>query len=329
MLGTLPRAERQTGLKFDMPGFVSMVLWLSTMQIAISNGAKDGWDAPYIIVCFITAAVSFVYLMVRELTTPAPLLDLKVFTSGIYNISTLISMIVGLGLFGSTFLVPVYMGNVLGYSALQIGLVMLPGSLLMGLMMLISGRLSDMIDNRILIGLGLALFAYYLHLQSLADINSPESFYAYALVWRGLGMGMVFSPLSAIAINQMPPRMIPQASGLFNLTRQLAGTIGIAALNTLLTTRSTIHASALGQSMSAQSPATKEFIAHARQLLIERGMAPGKAGLGAFMLLGNALKQQVMVMAFSDLFLLCMAVTLVGLIPIPFLKKPQPKRQAG
>lgn len=326
MLNGLPRGERKSGLRFDTPGFVSMVIWLCTLQIAISNGAKDGWDAPYIVFCFVASALSFLYLMYREMTTEAPLLDLHVFRHTTYNVATLISLVVGLGLFGSTFLVPVYMGSLLGYSAFQIGLIMLPGSLVMGVTMLFAGRLSDLIDNRILIAVGMALFCYYLYLQSLADVTSSESFYSWALVWRGLGMGLVFSPLSAVALNGLPAAQIAQGSGLFNLTRQLAGSVGIAALNTLLTTRSAFHFATLDQAMTMQSEATQRFVGAARQMLVTRGYAPDQAQMGALTMLGNAMKQRVMVEAFSDLFLICLAVSLLGLLPIAFMKYTAPRK---
>ena len=328
LLGTLPRAPRRTDLVFDAPGFVSMVLFLSCLQIGVSNGAKDGWDAPYIVGCFVVSAVSFVYLIWRELTTAHPLLDLRVFKYPIYNLSTVVSLVVGLGLFGSTFLVPVILGSMLGYSALQIGLVLLPGSLVMGVAMLVAGRLSDLIDSRILLGLGLALFGYGLYMQALAGIDSPESYHAWAQFYRGLGMGLSFSPLSAVAIGGVPPAQIAQATGLFNLTRQLAGSIGIAALNTLLVTRSVHHSTMIGQAMSGQSEVTQRFLANARAMLIARGMAPDQATLGASSLLGNLVRQQVMVLAFADLFYICLAVVLFGLLPVLLLKPPR-RRKGG
>jgi DHA2 family multidrug resistance protein len=325
MLNSLPRAERGQGLKFDAPGFVSMVIFLSTLQIAVSNGAKDGWTSAYILGCLIASVLSFVYLVHRQLTIDKPLLDLRVFKNHAYNASTVASMIVGLGLFGGTFLVPVFMGNLLGYSALQIGLVMLPGALLMGLMTLVSGRLSDMLDGRLLIALGLAVFAYGLYLQGTADVTSPESLHMWAQIWRGVGTGLVFSPLTAVALAKIPPAQIPQASGLFNLTRQLAGSIGIAALNTILTTRMAIHGSAIGQDMSADSPATRAFLAQAQQTLVARGMAPDQAPLAAFSMLSSMVRQQVTVVAYADMFLLLTVMTLGGIVVLLFVPKPPKK----
>lgn len=325
MINSLPRAERGVGLKFDAPGFVSMVIGLSTLQIAVSNGAKDGWTSPYILGCFIASAFSLVYLVNRQLTIDKPLLDLRVFKNHAYNAATVASMIVGIGLFGGTFLVPVFLGNLLGYSALQIGLLMLPGALLMGLMTLVSGRLSDLVDGRLLIALGLSIFAYGLYVQMHADITSPESLHMWAQIWRGVGTGLVFSPLTAVALAKVPPAQIPQASGLFNLTRQLAGTIGIAALNTVLTMRMAMHSSAIGQDMSPDSSATRAFLGQAQQTLIARGMAPDQAPLAAFTMLGSMVRQRVAVLSYSDMFLILMVLTLSGLAALLFLPAPRKK----
>lgn len=320
MIGLLPRAPRRKGLAFDTPALVAMVLCFSTLQIALSNGAKDGWGAPYILACFAISAIAGAALVLRELTTEAPMLDLAVFRYATYNIATVVSLVVGLGLFGTTFMVPLYMGNVLGYTALEIGLLMLPGSLVMGGMMLVAGRLSDLIDRRLLLFAGLSLFAYSLHLISTATVDSSRSFYVWAMVWRGLGMGLVFSPLSAIALSGVPPKLMAQATGIFNLTRQLAGTVGIAVMTTLLTTRTTFHGQVLSQAMSAQSPTTQAALKGMRDSLLAHGYAPDRAAQGAFALLGKTIAKQVTVQSFSDLYLICLVVTLVGLLPTLFLK---------
>lgn len=315
MLGFLPRAARRTDLPFDAPGFVAMVLFLTTLQIALANGAKDGWGATYILVCFGVAAVSLVTLIARELTTPHPLLDLGVFRFWNYNAATIVSLILGLGLYGSTFLIPIYMGEVLNFDALQIGLIMLPGSLVMGVMMLLAGRWSDKVDSRVLIFVGLSIFGYFLYLESLANVNSAMSFYAWALVWRGVGMGLVFSPLAAMALAGVSSDKLSQASGLFNLTRQLAGTVGIAVLDTLLTSRLVFHAARLGENVSLRSGTTQRFVTEAARRFVAQGYTPTNAHLAAMALLAGALRQRATVLAFSDLFLICLAISLTGLAP--------------
>ena len=199
MMGLLPREARRPGARFDALGFASLALCLSTLQIALTNGAKDGWGSPTIVACLGLSLVSGSFLLVHELVIEHPMLDFGVFRHATYNGATIVSIVVGLGLYGSTFIVPLYLGNLLGYSALDIGLIMLPGSLVMGVMMLVAGRISDFVDARILLVVGLSLFAYFLYLASQATADSTTSYFVWALVWRGLGMGMVFSPLSAAA----------------------------------------------------------------------------------------------------------------------------------
>jgi DHA2 family multidrug resistance protein len=319
LLGTLPRAPRRTGLAFDAVGFAAMVLFLVTLQIAITNGSKDGWDADYIIFCMVTAALGFCFLLYHELTTPAPLLDLRVFRFPIYTLASIVSMIVGLGLFGATFLVPIFLGNLLNYSALQIGLLLLPGSLAMGVCMLVAGRLSDLIDARLLLFAGLGLFGVGVYMQAQADITSPDALHMWANVWRGVGIGLCFSPLSAICMRGMPPSMIAQATGIFNLTRQLAGSIGIAALNTILISRTTFHGALLGQSMARSALGTQSFVGAMRGGLMAHGLSARLADQAAFSMLMQAARQQVAVLSYADLFYLCLVIVMIGFLPIPFM----------
>lgn len=319
MLGFLPQAARKKGLTFDMPGFASMVVFLSTLQIAITNGSKDGWDANYIIACFVVSAVSFCYMLYRELTTPAPLLDLRVFTYPIYNFATVVSMIVGLGLYGATFLVPIFLGSLLNYSALQIGLLLLPGSLAMGVMMLLAGRLSDLMDTRLLLFIGLAIFGVGIYMQAQADVTSPDSLHVWAQVWRGVGIGLCFSPLSSVCMRGMPPSMISQATGIFNLTRQLAGSVGIATLNTLLIDRTVFHTAVLGQQMSLHAGNASGFMQAERGMMVMHGMTSQQASQAASSVFGLLVRQQITVLSYADLFYICLAVVLAGFLPIPFL----------
>ncbi|HEY9856946.1 MAG TPA: DHA2 family efflux MFS transporter permease subunit, partial [Stenomitos sp.] len=141
--------------RFDAWGFTWLVLTLGSLQMALGNGAKDGWDSPGIIGYFATAAIAGSLLLLREFTVDDPLIDFTVFANRGYLMGSIVSTALGLGLFGSTFLLPLFLGSVLGYTALQIGVLMIAGSLTMGVMMLIGGRLSDRIDARWLIGSGM------------------------------------------------------------------------------------------------------------------------------------------------------------------------------
>lgn len=320
LLGTLPRAPRRNDLKFDAIGFAAMVTFLVTLQIAVTNGSKDGWDADYIIFCMVTAAISFCFMLYHELTTDAPLLDLRVFRYPIYTMASIVSMIVGLGLFGATFLVPIFLGNLLNYSALQIGLLLLPGSLAMGVCMLFAGRLSDLMDARLLLFSGLGIFGAGVYMQAQADMLSPDSLHLWANVWRGVGIGLCFSPLSSICMRGMPPSMISQATGIFNLTRQLAGSIGIAALNTILISRTAFHGTIMGQGMARAASNTQVYVGSMRGGLMAHGFSARLADQASMSLLLQAARQQVAVLSYADLFYLCLAIVVLGFLPIPFMR---------
>jgi DHA2 family multidrug resistance protein len=156
-------------------------------------------------------------------------------------------------------------------------------------------------------------------MQAQADLNSPDSLHMWAQVWRGIGIGLSFSPLSSVCMRGMPPSMISQATGIFNLTRQLAGSIGIAALNTVLISRTVFHSAIMGQQMAMVGGNTQHFLAGARGMLVAHGLAPRVADQTAMAMLAQAVRQQVQVISYADLFYLLLAIVVLGFLPIPFM----------
>ncbi|HEY9854895.1 MAG TPA: hypothetical protein V6D05_04095, partial [Stenomitos sp.] len=167
------------------------------------------------------------------------------------------------------------------------------------------------------------IFAYSLHMQSQIALDSPDSLYVWALVWRGVGMGMVFSPLSAVTLSALHPRQLGAGAGLFNLTRQLGGTIGIALLKTFLQTRTVVHVQQLSET-AGLSGMGRRTIAGMSQFLIQHGAnsttAPGQAGA----VVASLIRRQGSVMAFGDAFWVSMVLIGACLVPTLLLKRRPP-----
>lgn len=308
---------------FDGWGFLWLVLALGGLQLALGNGARDGWSSAGIIGLFALAAVSGALLLVREFSVEDPLIDFSVFANRGYLMGSIVSTALGLGLYGSTFLLPLFLGSVLGYSALQIGVLMVAGSLTMGVMMLVGGRLSDRIDARWLIGGGLLVFAYSLHMQAGISLDTPDATYVWALVWRGVGMGLVFSPLSAVTLAALHPRQLGSGAGLFNLTRQLGGTVGIALLKTFLQNRTVVHVQQLSET-AGLSGMGRRTVAGWAQFLVQHGAsaatAPGQAGA----MLAGLIRRQGSVLAFDDAFWVSMVLIAACVLPTLLLRRRPP-----
>lgn len=223
--------------RFDAPGFALLVVALASLQLGLGNVSHVGWTAVSTMILLGTALVMSGLLWWRETHTEHPIIHVKVFRHGLYNRGTVVSTALGAGLYGGTFLLPLFLGSVHHRSAMEIGLIMLPGSLVMGVAMLMSGRLSGKLDTRLLVVSGLIVFAGSLLMLARVDASTTDQTYVTSLILRGVGVGMLYAPLSVATLSPLDASELGGGSGLFNLTRQLGGTVGIALLKTVLSTR--------------------------------------------------------------------------------------------
>lgn len=322
-LGVLPKALKQEVSRFDAMGFVLLALGLASLQLGVTYGPRDGWGDPFVVVALGLAALGLSAAIAHALSSERPLVDLHVFAHARYNAATLVSMAVGLGLFGTTFLVPLFLGNLIGHSALEVGLLLLPGSLAMGVAMIVAGRLSDLMDGRIPVALGLLLTAWGLHLQAQAGLNTSDAVHAWAHVVRGVGIGLVFSPLSALSLQAVLPSQVAQATGLFNLTRQLAGSVGIAALNGMLSSGTAGHLQAFGEAMTSQGQATRAHLAQAQAAWLLGGHPAADAAGGSATLLARQVAREATALAYGDAYAFAMAAVLLALLVVPFVGAPR------
>ncbi len=310
---------------FDFLGFVLMSISLSTLLLALSDGNASwntgGWSSPFIVACFTISGLTGIAFLVVELKTRHPLIDLSLFRDFNFSVTNAILFIFGLGMFGSTFLLPLYLQQSLGYTALQAGALFLPVGIAQALTSPISGLLSDRLDPRLpaivgIIGLGVTLYA-----NSTLSVYSERNAILIPLIIRGLAMGLMFTPLTTMALSGIPRHKIAQASGLFNVIRQLGGSFGVAIMGALLTRRTLYHAAMYGQMVDAQS-ATFRKITYGLARFSEQavGSTPATAGLQAKALIAGHVMNQAFVQAVCDDFLIAAAITMIGIFPILLLR---------
>ncbi len=268
---------------FDIVGFISSAAFLISLLLALSDGNAawntGGWTSPFIVSCFIIAGVSLVIFMITELTVEHPLIELRLMKNFNFGVTNAILFIFGLGMFGSTFLLPLFLQNSLGYTALQAGSVFLPVGILQAVTAPIAGILSDKVNPKIPAATGLFLLALSLYLNSSLSLFSEHYQIMIPLYVRGFAMGMVFTPLSTLALSEIPRHKIAQASGLFNVLRQLGGSFGVALMGALLTRRMIYHTATYGQMVDANSPAFQQVTAALRTLQSVR--CRGNPGTGS------------------------------------------------
>lgn len=210
---------------FDLVGFLSLTAFLTCLLLALANGNSawntGGWTSTYILVNFAISFAGLVIFLITEFSVRHPLIDLKIFKSFNFTLSNVVFFFFGLGLFGSTFLLPIYLQNSLGYTPLQAGLVFLPMGIILGLTAPLAGLFCDRFNGKILVALGVALMAFTLYQYSFLSYLSEKSQIMLPLYLRGIAMGLIMSPLATIAISEIANEKMAQASGLFNVIRQI------------------------------------------------------------------------------------------------------------
>lgn len=318
---------------FDLVGFISMSTFLTFLLLALSNGNSSwntgGWTSAYILTCFAIAAVSLVAFLITEFTVDHPLIELDLFKDFNFAVANFVLFVFGLGMFGSTFLLPLYLQNSLGYTALQAGSVFLPVGILQGMMSPVAGILSDKVDPKVPAVIGIVLLALSLYLNSFLSLFSERDQIMISLYIRGLALGLLFTPLSTVALSNIARHKMAQASGLFNVIRQIGGSFGVAIVGTMLTRRIIFHSAIYAQAIDQYSP-TFQHMAYGLQRFAQQavGGSGGEAAARAKALLGAHLSQQAFVQAVNDDFLLAAGITIVGILPI-FLLRTKHRRKGG
>jgi DHA2 family multidrug resistance protein len=316
--------------KFDLVGFISVTIFLPLTLFTLSEGNSAtnsaGWHAPYILLCGAISAVSLAVFLTTELTAEDPIIDLRLLANHNFGLAALIMIFFSLGMFGSTFLMPVYLQNSMGYTALQAGSVFLPVGIIQGFIAPISGRISDKLNPKLPIICGVLLMAFSFYLNSKLSFLSEMKAIMISLYVRGVGMGLMFTALSTIALIEIPREKMAQASGISNSIRQLGGSLGVAILATLLTTRVNYHAQQYGLALNAHSETYQQTTKNIRYYVQhEAGVSPGDAAKYSQTAVLSNINKQAYIEGINDDFLLAGIITLLGGIPIIFMHTKKSK----
>ena len=311
--------------KFDYVGFISAVIFLPVLLYALSEGNAQtnsaGWTAPYILACFAISGVAFAVFITQELTTKYPLLDIKLLIDRNFGMSNLLMFVFSIGMFGSTFLLPLYLQNSLGYTALQSGAVFLPVGIIQGIMAPISGIFSDKHSPRIPIILGVGFLVFSLYLNSSMSFLTEHAYIMTSLYIRGLGMGLIFTPLSSFALTSIKNDKMAQASGIMNTIRQIGGSMGVALLTTVLTARVNFHSQMYGGAIQSSSQAFQGVTRNMAYFIQQHSGGSFTTALkqGQSIIMSN-IGTQAFIQGVNDDFLIAALISLLAFIPIFLLK---------
>jgi DHA2 family multidrug resistance protein len=319
---------------FDIIGFLSLATFLTALLLALSNGNSawntGGWTSNFILTCFAFSAIGLVVFIMAEFTVKHPLIELGLFRNFNFSVSNLILFIFGLGMFGSNFLLPIYLQNSLGYTPLQAGLVFLPVGILLGITSPIAGVITDKFSAKVPVIVGLSLMAFTLYKFSFLSLFSMHAQIMLPLYIRGVAMALIFSPLTTIAISEISNQKMAQASGLINVIRQVGGSFGVAIFGTILTQRTIFHGQNYAEQLNQYSETFKQTMMqlqhYASQAIggtVSDSIARAQGLIAAFV------QQQAFIQAVDDVFLIASFILIVSVIPVFFLRSHLKKNGRG
>ncbi len=307
---------------FDYLGLSLMAMFLGSLEFVLEEGPRDDWfDDDTIFTFAIIAAIAGVFFVWRVLRYRQPIVDIRAFANRNFLVGSTFSFIIGIGLYGSTYLMPLFLGRIRDYTALDIGLVMFVTGTFQFMSAPIAGRLAGILDPRIMLAFGLGMFGLGTHLQSL--MTSEWGFWEFFLpqACRGFALMFLFIPVNAAALGTLPPERIKNASGLYNLMRNFGGAIGLAAINTVLNDRMALHWTRLVENLPAGDPVVQNFLENARH-----GMSAAMGGASenaALKVLANKVYVQAEVLTMADAQFLLSAIFIGAIILVPIMQRPR------
>ena len=313
---------------FDLPGLLFMALFLGSLEYVFEEGPRNDWLEDNVIATFAALAVAGGLLFFwRMFTYRQPIVWLKAFHDRNFAIGSLFSFVLGIGLYGSTFLLPAFLGRVRGFNSLQIGLLMIVTGAFQFASAPIAGALSKRLDLRVMLALGLSLFGTGVYLQSFE--TAEWGFWEFALpqAVRGISLMLCFIPINTLALGTLPPHELKNASGLYNLMRNLGGAIGLGALNTVLIDRLALHYQRISENITTARPVVRGFLDDLSSRLGD--MVPVDPDLAALRKLNDLVAREATVLTFNDALLLMAGVFACALLLMPLIRKPQAVAAAG
>ena len=321
------KPEMSLWKKFDWWGLLSMGLFLGSLEYVLEEGNNKDWFSDEHIVIgtliMVTGAIVFFW---RAFKVEFPVVDLKAFANRNFAFGSLFSFVMGIGLYGLTYLYPLYLGRIRGYDSLMIGETMFVSGLAMFFTAPVAGILSSRLDPRVMMGIGFAGFA--LGTWMMTGLTADWDFYELLIpqILRGCSLMICMVPINNVALGTLPPARIRNASGLFNLTRNLGGAVGLAIINTLLTQRTDEHYARLSERINFSNPAALDWLNSVGANYDSYGLDGGSV---AVQRLSGVVTQQSWMMSFIDVFMLLTVLFASLIVMVALIAKPSGQAGGG
>jgi len=321
-LGTATESKRPP---FDWLGFILLSVSTATFLAGLSNGQRMGWDSAFVQGAFCLAAVTMCAFVVQERRTATPLLALDVYYNSRFVAASVVGFILGMGVYGSTYLVPLFVQTIQGYTPTESGLLLMPAGIALGLVFPLAGRLSDRFPPYLLIFVGMALFAVSSYLMSYVDTDIAFWTFAWYVVIGRIGLGFILPSLNSGALRVLDHHLISDGAGAINFIRQLGGAIGVDVLSVYLERETTFYAHELNAMQTGGHAAST--LMHQLAVALDRaGVAGHVAAEEGKRFLSHMIAAQANVMGFRESFLFVAIIFFVALFPTWYMRVKQPSR---
>lgn len=325
-----PYYLKRTKMRIDYWGLALLTIGLGALQVVLDKGQQDDWfNSSFIVAFTVISAVSLLLLVVVELYHPQPIVNLRLFRNISFSSGNFIMFIVGFCLYGSIVMIPLFLQTLMGYNATLAGMVLAPGGIATLVAMPFVGAAIQRYDGRWVVLAGLIIGAYSMFLMQGFTLEASYWDFVWPRVILGVALGMIFVPLTTVTLSTIPKEEMGNATGIFNLLRNIGGSVGIATSATLLSRFSQFYQTSLAAHVTPYDPVARSRLLEFQQGAIARGIDAVTAQKTALAMLYGVVRKQAGMLAYNYIFWI---IGIAFLVIIPFLlllKKPKVRGSAG
>lgn len=309
----LKEPPRKPAKSFDYLGFILSATGLVSILYILGEGSTIQWSDFKVVGLLMLGVFSLVLFVINELTHEDPLLDLRILKIWPFTLSIMISSIINIAMFGGIFLLPLFLQNLQGYSAVQTGILMFPSAIATGIMMPIGGKLFDRFGAKPVVIPGLIILTWTTYLLAQLTLESNATYITWVLILRGIGMGLSMMPATTAGMNSVPFHLVARASALSNVLRQIAGSLGIAVLTTIMQNRLVYNYSRLVEQASSFNSNTQDVLKYIQGGLSSTGLGLSEIRGVSLGILTGLVQKQAALIAINDTLLVTCFIALITL----------------
>lgn len=321
--------EKKAASEIDWLGIGLLAVFVGSLQLVLEKGQDEDWFSSPMISFFTASAVLGGFFFIwREWTTKNPVVQLRVLKNSNLRIGTVLSFIMGFGLYGSTFIIPLYTQATLGWSATQAGVLMVPAALMTAFMMPVIAQLMQRgVPQQFLVAAGMLVFFFFCYWGfKIITPDTAKANFFWMLMMRGIGMGLLFIPITALSLSGLKGKQIGEGAAFTGMMRQLGGSFGIAAITTFMARQTMQHRADLVSHIDVTNPADLTRVAAMQRNFMAHGLPPNLAEQFAYKALDGGVMKQAMVLSYMDVF---WYIGVMFLLCVPFVMLVRSNKKKG